>query len=150
MSRPQDREAQVQNALKKINLPPHIQIRAWAETDFPAIQQLSHKEGWPTPTKRPNATLTAWRHSWPALVATHKASVIGFIRALTDQEITTYIAELLVAPAYRGQGIGRHLLNTCHHLFPNTRIDLLSTDTADQFYQSFGCKPFQGYRKSYI
>jgi GNAT superfamily N-acetyltransferase len=75
--------------------------------------------------------------------------MIGFVRALTDGEVTMYIAELFVSPDWRGQRIGRALLDTCHLLYPHTRLDLLSTEAADQFYESNGFRRFQGFRKSY-
>ena len=78
-------------------LPPGIAVRPWTEADFPAIQRLSRAEGWPTPVERPDAALAAWRRSWPALVAAHGGEVVGFLRALSDGEVTTYVAEVLVA-----------------------------------------------------
>ena len=149
MSVQESRAHQVQMMLPKIKIPAGIKIRAWTKANFEAIQELSSAEGWPTPEQRPEEALAAWRHSWPTLVATDGARVIGFVRALTDGEVTTYIGELLVEPEYRGQGIGRGLLDMCHYLFPHTRFDLLSTDEADQFYKALGFRPFKGYRKSY-
>jgi hypothetical protein len=59
----------VERAVCGLALPPVITIRPWAETDFLAVQDLPAAEGWPTPVERPDETLDAWRHSWPALVA---------------------------------------------------------------------------------
>jgi predicted N-acetyltransferase YhbS len=128
---------------------PQVEIRAWAEADFPAIQRLSSAAGWPTPAARPAEALASWRSSHPTLVAAAGGEVVGFVRALTDGEVTMYIAELLVAPAWRGRGLGRALLDACHRLFPHTRLDLLSTDSADRFYEASGFRRFQGFRKSY-
>lgn len=63
---PDEKQQAVEAALQRIVLPPHISIRAWQDTDFPAVQRLSEAEGWATPSKRPMA---AWRNSWPALIA---------------------------------------------------------------------------------
>lgn len=63
-----------------------------------AIQHLSVAEGWTTPADRPDDALAAWRHSWPSLVALHEGTVIGYSRGLSDGAVTTYIAEVLVAP----------------------------------------------------
>ena len=130
-------------------LPAGIAIRTWAEADFPEIQRLSSAEGWPTPTARPVEALVSWRNAWPTLVAIGDDGLVGFVRALTDGEVTMYIAELLVTPAWRGRGVGRALLDACHLLFPHTRLDLLSTQSADQFYEASGFRRFQGFRKSY-
>ena len=143
------RQCQIEAALAELALPPGITIRAWAEADFPAIQRLSSAEGWPTPTARPEEALESWRNAWATLVVICAGEIVGFVRALTDGEVTMYIAELLVAPEWRGRGLGRALLDACHLLFPHTRLDLLSTEAADQFYEADGFRRFQGFRKSY-
>ena len=124
-----------------------IAVRPWTEDDFPGIQRLSRAAGWPTPVERPDAALAAWRRSWPALVAAHGVEVVGFLRALSDGEVTTYVAELLVAPEWRGRGVGRVLLEACHALCPRTRLDLLSTAAAEPFYRARGFRPFPGFRR---
>lgn len=131
------------------SLPAGITVRAWADTDSDAIRQLSKVEGWPTPDERPGDTLIAWRNSWPTLIAEDGTQLVGFLRALSDGEVTTYLCELLVDPHYRGKGIGRGLMEACHRLIPRARMDLLSTVGSDTFYAAYGCRPFQGYRKNY-
>src|SRR5689334_15201774 len=132
------RQRQLEAALAELVLPPGIAIRAWAEADFPVIQRLSSAEGWPTPAARPEEALESWRNAWPALVVICEGEIVGFARALTDGEVTMYIAELLVAPEWRGRGLGRALLDACHLLVPHTRLDLLSTAAADEFYEANG------------
>lgn len=126
-----------------------VLIRAWEEADFPTIQALSTAEGWPTPTERPDAALSAWRNSWPALVAVGDGSVIGFLRALSDGAVTTYVAELLVAPAWRGKGIASALLDAAHALAPGSRLDLLATGASRTFYEHLGYRSFSGFRASW-
>jgi predicted N-acetyltransferase YhbS len=135
--------------LTRIALPPAVAIRPWIEADFPAIQALSDAEGWPTPRARPDEAREAWQHSWPALVATANADVIAFIRALTDGQVTMFIPELLVAPAWQGKGLGRCLLDACHTLYPHVRIELFATESSASFYEARGFRSFRGYRKSY-
>ncbi len=108
------RQNQLAAALQAMKIPPRIQLRCWTETDFPAIQRLSTLQGWPTSRNRPAEALFAWQHSWPALVITEEENVIGFVRGLTDGEITTYIAELLIDPKHRGKGLARLLLDACN------------------------------------
>ena len=76
--------------------------------------------------------------------------VVGFLRALSDGAVTTYVAEVLVAAGHRGRGIGTALLEACHRLCPETRIDLLSTADASAFYEAGGFRAFAGYRKSFV
>ena len=136
-------------ALASVMLPPGMTIRPWQEADFSHIQRLASLAGWSTPTTRPDEVLAAWQTSWPALVAEEAEQVVGFVRALTDGAITMYIAELLVSAAHQRKGIGTALLEVCHHLYPSTRIDLLSVEAAARFYTANGFQQFRGFRKSY-
>ena len=144
------REALLEQVLSQIILPSAVEIRAWQPTDFPIVRDLAFIEGWTTLHTRPDDGLRAWQNAWPALLATHKQTTIAFLRALTDQTITLYVAELLVVPDWRGRGIGTALLEVCHLLYPTARFDLISTEHADQFYEKQGFRPFRGFRKSYI
>ena len=141
-------QSRLRSVLSQMALPPGVTIRAWTEADFAGIQTLSALEGWSTPSDRPIDALNAWRHSWPTLVAMENAEMIGFCRALTDGHVTTYIAEILVAPAWQRRGLGQALLELCHRLYPETRLDVLSTVGAHGFYQLCGFRAFQGFRKS--
>jgi GNAT superfamily N-acetyltransferase len=143
-----ERQTQVEKAVVGLALPGSIGIRAWLETDFAAVQHLSTAAGWPTPVERPYEALNAWRASWPTLVLVNGPEVIGFLRALTDGQVTTYIAEVLVSPQWRGQGLGQALIEACHRLCPSTRLDLLSTESSDGFYEAVGFRHFQGFRRS--
>lgn len=143
------RQRLVKSALSGVMPPADVTIRAWTDADFASIQRLSNVEGWPTSENRSDDALVAWRQSWPALVATDGETVIGFLRALTDGRVTTYIAELLVEPQWRRMGIGRALVETCHNLCPSTRLDLLTTGSGNRFYEAAGFRRFGGYRKSY-
>ena len=138
-------------ALAQITLPAGIEIHAWCEADFPAIQRLSSAEGWTSPTQRAADSLLAWQQSWPALVALEGDMVVGFVRGLTDGAITTYIADMAVDVRVRGRGIGRALLDVCHALHPTTRLDLLAADDARAFYKACGFRVLHdGMRRSYF
>lgn len=143
------RDQHIHTLVAQLVLPAHVTIRAWQNADVAAIRDLAHAEHWTTLTDRPDDGLHAWQHSWPTLVAAYQHEIIGFLRALTDEAVTLYVADLLVAPAWRGQGIGSALLDLCHMLYPSVRIDLLSTEHAHEFYQAHGFQPFRGYRKRF-
>lgn len=138
MSNLNKRQRELEIALRTLSMPEGIQFRVWQEPDFPAVQRLAALEGWPTFTNRPEESLTAWRHSWPALVVIEEERMIGFVRGMTDGEITTYVAELLIDARYREKGLGRLLLQACHALNPHTRLDLISTEMAIPFYRREG------------
>jgi GNAT superfamily N-acetyltransferase len=131
-----------------LRLPPAVAVRAWEEIDFSEVQRLSAAEGRTTPIERAHESLVAWRCSWPALVAVHNETVIGFSRALSDGVVTTYIAELLVVLEWRGRGIATALLQASHRLCPGSRLDLLATSTSRRFYEHLGFRPFAGFRWS--
>jgi hypothetical protein len=90
-----------------VDQPDGVTVRAWTETDFPAVQQLSAAEGWTTPLARPEAARQAWLRSEPALVAVVDGAIVGFLRGLSDGGVTVYIAEVLVAPAWRAARLAR-------------------------------------------
>lgn len=142
-----DRQHAIEAIVENLQLPQSVTIRAWTEADFAAVQRLSAKEGWPTPTEPPAAALHAWRTSWPALVATAAETVVGFLRALSDGAVTTDVAELLIATPWRGRGIGSALLLVAQRLDPDTRIDLLATAESEAFYARAGFRPFAGFRR---
>lgn len=99
--------------LQQCVVPAGVQLRPWAIADCAAIAALSAAEGWPTPTDRPQASLVSWQAAWPAIIAEDAdGEIIGFLRALSDGAVSTYVAELLVAPAWRRRGLGSALLDT--------------------------------------
>ncbi len=119
------KSADLEAIVGALDLPEGITIRAWTEADFPTIQQLGQAEGWTTPLERPHDALEAWRRSWPTLVALQGEAVIGFSRSLSDGVVTTYVAELLLAPPWRRLGIAFALLEATQRLCPGSRLDLL-------------------------
>lgn len=149
----QGRGAALQRALVTVVLPDEVTIRRWRVADFAAVQRLSAAEGWPTTTRRPDEALVSWRRAWPALVATPTSrprEVVGFLRALTDGAVATYVCEFIVDAAWRGRGAGRALMDTCHALYPRARIDLLSTPAACGFYEALGFERHSGYRRTHV
>jgi len=138
-----------EDLISGMKLPKEILIRPFVETDFPLVQRLYEKEGWMTFIKRKEDSLKAWKSSSISLVAVDGKVIVGLVRALTDGQITTYIAELIIDINYRGKGIGAALLDECHNLYPNTRLDLLSTEGADEFYEKSNFRKIIGFRKSY-
>ena len=130
------------------DMPASFSIEAWSPNYFDAICAFSTAEGWTTPELRPKETLAAWENSWPTLVAVDTdGKLVGFLRAITDTRITTYLCELLVGREFRRLGLGRLLVDVCQGLVPTTRLDLLSMDAADAFYRAIDCADFQGFRR---
>jgi GNAT superfamily N-acetyltransferase len=66
---------------------------------------------------------------------------IGFARVVTDYSTFGYIADVIVAPNYRGQGLGKWLVETVEN-DPRWKgkFLLLATDDAHSLYQKHGFK----------
>lgn len=143
-----DRIERDRQTLREYPAPAGISLRFWIEDDFPVVQALSTAEGWTTPRERPAESLAAWHASWPAIIAEADRQVVGFLRAISDGAVTTYVAGLLIAPAWRGRGVGRALLGACQELVPSTRLDLLSEPDAIDFYTRLDFRPAAGFRRS--
>lgn len=127
-----------------------LKIRTYRENDFTKIQDLYKKEGWLTVIKREDDAKLAFKNSNIVLVATFDDNIIGFLRALSDTQITTYIAELVVDKEFRKKGVAKQLIDYCHQLYPSTRLDVLASDESKKFYIKQQFKTQNGYRKSYI
>lgn len=145
----EERNERIAAIVANMPLLPGVTIRGMTEIDFPAIYALSDAEGWNSPHVSKAQTLEAWQKSWPALVVVHDRQVIGFLRALTDGVITTYIADILVAPDWQRQGLGRALLEVCHQLTPRTHFVLMSVKEAVKFYEKDGFEHTIGFSKGF-
>jgi ribosomal protein S18 acetylase RimI-like enzyme len=92
-------------------------------------------------------SLRSWQQAQVVLVAVANGEIAGFLRGLSDGAVTTYVAELLVAPDCRGRGIAVALLDEAQQRFPSTRLDLLATAESSSFYERIGFYAFAGYRR---
>jgi GNAT superfamily N-acetyltransferase len=143
-------EEEIEAIVEKVKLPPGVVIRKWTEADFAEIYELSAAEGWNSPRVSKAQNLEAWQNSWPALVAISEGRVIGHLRALSDGALTTYIADILVAPQWRGKGLGKVLLEVCHQLAPRTHFVLMSVEKSTGFYEADGFEKSIGYSKDFL
>ena len=119
-------------------------------TDSLAGIEHEHLEGffvgWPHPPS-PETHLRLLSGSDHVVLALdgETGQVIGFVTALTDGVLSSFIPLLEVLPAYRGKGIGQALmsrmLDQLGHL-PN--VDLLCDPDVAPFYERFGMKPVGG------
>ncbi|WP_291581053.1 GNAT family N-acetyltransferase [Clostridium sp. UBA6640] len=136
-------------SLFNIELIQDVSVRRFKESDFSSIQNLYKEEGWITFINRDKDALEAWKNSNIAIVAVEGDKIVGLVRGLTDGNITTFIAEIIVHRAYRGKGIGKALLDICHQLYPKTRIELLADEEVYEFYTKNKFRKIMGFRKNY-
>jgi len=102
--------------------------------------------GWPhPPSPETHLRLLAGSDYVVLALDVETGRVIGYVTALTDGVISSFIPLVEVLPAYQGRGIGQGLmtrmLERLSHL-PN--VDLLCDPDVMPFYERFGMKPCVG------
>ncbi|EJO18086.1 acetyltransferase (GNAT) domain protein [Streptococcus sp. AS14] len=121
-------------------------IRPASTKDCQAIYGLYQTEKWMSFTEEKVTSLFSTNLSHYVVVEENQ-KILGFARYLTDEVMTTFLAEIIIDKSYRGKGLGRQLIEEIHKKYPLTRIELISE--VDGFYQTVGFKPVgTGFRKS--
>ena len=121
-------------------------IRPASTNDFQAIYALYQTEKWMSFTEEKVTSLFSTNLSHYVVVEENQ-KILGFARYLTDEVMTTFLAEIIIDKSYRGKGLGQRLIEDIHKKYPLTRIELISE--VDGFYQTVGFKPVgTGFRKS--
>lgn len=125
-----------------------INFRSYEEKDFYQINELNIQEEWSNLVEKAKETQKAWNNSNVKIVACVEDKVIGYVRGLTDYNVTLYICELLIDKAYRGLGIGTELLKLAHEKYPKTRMELLGSSSSHTYYEKLNFRSFYGHRKT--
>ncbi|MGV3464983.1 MAG: GNAT family N-acetyltransferase [Heyndrickxia sp.] len=125
-----------------------VKFRKYNEEDFPSIHQLNIEEQWNNLVEKKEDAKQAWINSNVKLVACMDEKIIGYLRGMTDENITLYVCELLIDRNYRGLGIGTNLLKFVHQQYPKTRIDLLGSNTSSTYYENTNFRSFYGFRNT--
>jgi ribosomal protein S18 acetylase RimI-like enzyme len=102
--------------------------------------------GWPHPPSREThlRLLSGSDHIVLALDL-ETSQVIGYVTALTDGVLSSFIPLLEVLPAYQGRGIGTALMTRMlHRLGHLPNVDLLCDPDVVPFYERFGMKSVGG------
>ncbi len=77
------------------------QLRAmWEATGWCGQFGERSNKDWMTVLQRSDYVISAW----------HDRTLVGFVRAFTDGALFVFICDVVVAPGYRRQGIGRELM----------------------------------------
>lgn len=108
------------------------------------------QEKWSNLVEKAEDTKKAWSNSNVKFVVCIEDKVIGYVRGLTDYNITLYVCELLIDKNYRGLGIGTNLLKFIHEKYPKTRMELLGSSSSHAYYEYLNFRSFYGYRKTIV
>ncbi|KAB7671275.1 GNAT family N-acetyltransferase [Bacillus sp. B1-b2] len=126
-----------------------VKVRPFKEEDYCSINTLNAAENWNNLVNKQEDTKLAWKNSNIAYVVQLEDEIIGYIRGMTDEFITTYVCELLIKKPYRAIGLGQKLLYYVHSLYPKTRVELLASSTSQSFYKYQEFREFFGFRKTF-
>jgi GNAT superfamily N-acetyltransferase len=72
------------------------------------------------------------------VTARREGQLVGVLRGLSDFCYRSFVADLAVAKAHQGEGIGRSILSFTRNLAPGARLFLFSAEDAEPFYQKLG------------
>jgi ribosomal protein S18 acetylase RimI-like enzyme len=111
--------------------------------DVPAICALVQTANWAA--HRCAEQIAESLRNSTCLVLTCESKTIGFVRAITDHSVNSYICDFVIAEEYRGQKVGTWMLEVlmAHPDLVRTN-QLLITENAQAFYepQGFRQHPF--------
>jgi GNAT superfamily N-acetyltransferase len=112
------------------------------------VMAICRAEDWPSYLEDPALTVRALTAPGiKSVVALDAGLVAGFATAGSDGAIQAYLILIGVDERRRGQGIGTRLVEEVHRRTGARRMDLLSTEGADRFYESFPyARKLPGYR----
>ena len=108
--------------------------------DMPAIATLLQGTYWAA-QRTVEQVAESLTHS-TCLVLTLEGKIIGFVRAISDQSVNSYICDFIVSPDYQQQRLGTWMLETlmAHPSLARTN-QLLITKNAMPFYEKHGFAP---------
>lgn len=108
--------------------------------DVPAIAALLQTTYW-AGHRSVEQIAESLTHS-TCLALIHQSVTVGFVRALTDHSVNSYICDFIIAPEYAGQGLGTWMLEVlmAHPSLARTN-QLLITKDAMAFYEQHGFAP---------
>jgi ribosomal protein S18 acetylase RimI-like enzyme len=106
-------------------------------------------EGWPNPpTPETHLRILSGSDNILLAVDDQSGNVVGFITVISDGVLSAYIPLLEVLPDYRGQGIGRELVQkTLRRLDGLYMVDLLCDPQLQPFYRAAGMQAATGMMK---
>lgn len=124
-----------------------IEYHPFDTTQLPQVLALYQEAGWTAYLGDDSQLERALRNSLYLLGAFDGERLAGFVRCVGDGEHIVLVQDLLVAGAFRRQGVGTALLQHTRDAFRHVRAFVLTTDAADQtanaFYRALGLKRYE-------
>ncbi|MFP4393803.1 MAG: GNAT family N-acetyltransferase [Anaerolineales bacterium] len=118
-----------------------VQLKEGSSLPEEAVVSLYASVGWTAYTANPASLMRAIRNSVYVATLWEGETLIGLARCLSDDVAICYVQDILVRPAYQGQGYGRQLMAACRRRFEHVRMMVLITDDEarqHQFYRAQG------------
>ena len=126
-----------------------IEYRPIGVEQLDNIVALYEQEGWRAYLGDNDKLARAFEGSLYMVGAFDEERLVGMIRLVGDGEHILIVQDLLVAPDYRNEGIGKTLLAQALEPYRTVRTKLVLTDlydpNANAFYQALGLKPIAQY-----
>ncbi len=123
-----------------------IEYEDFAEPHLQPLSRLAVTEGWDSFRDPETVRRALTAPGCIVIVAVDDATPVGFIQVQSDGDIHAHISNILVLESYRGQGVGRRLVEIAFDKSGANYIDLVSTEGSDDFYRSFVHEQFPGFR----
>ncbi|MGC9400071.1 MAG: GNAT family N-acetyltransferase [Anaerolineae bacterium] len=118
-----------------------MELRPDKEIPVEALVALYEAVGWRTYTRDPRRLAAAVRNSTYVASLWEGERLVGLARGLSDDVSIFYLQDVLVHPAWQGQGLGHRLVEHCLQRFVHVRQKVLLTDNQSKqrrFYETLG------------
>ncbi len=102
------------------------------------MKMIENEEGWDYANESLAERYKVALESSITYVAYQDDVLCGYSRSLNDFDEYIYVCDLLVAPAYRGNEIGRKLMEYIYNDYPNQTVYVLSG--VDEYYEKVDYK----------
>lgn len=132
-----------------------LDYHEFGKEEVASVEVLYQSVGWTAYLGDTAKLVTAFEQSLCVLGVFDQQNLIGFIRCVGDGEHIVLVQDLVVAPNYQRQGIGKRLLTLVWDKYAHVRMFQLTTDLQDErakaFYEALGMvKLAEGQMVSYF
>lgn len=125
-----------------------IEYRIVKGTPPADTERLYRAAGWLRDGESPDVLPEMIRNSFAVCAAFDGNSMIGMMRALSDGVSDAYLLDLIVDPDYRGQGVGRTIVETLSSHLKKLGLDwivCIGVPGTDTFYKRCGATSMTDY-----